>query len=227
MKRTATLILISIGLAACGSSTAADDQPTTPVTQASAATAAAAATTEAPATTDAPIVTEAPATTAAPITTEAPTTEAPTTIEAPTTTLDPIQAAGAYYMAKVTPVNCINQQMNRAEDDVYGPDGSLTEDEWARYPTDVAPLYAADSSAELTLIDDLANYQWPVEVQDAINALTAEMTKNSQSFEEMASFQSYQELVQLHPEFAPAAAGAFVRAVLGLPAYDDTIDYCV
>lgn len=197
MKRTATIItLTALALASCGggSDDAAD-------TTESAETSAAPSTT----TTVPPTTTIAPTTTAATTTTSTSTT---------TTTVDPIAAAGAQYIALVTPANCTNELLNLMINDAYG-DEYLSENEWVAAQPGFNEGFQAAADRSLEFMNGLIAYDWPDEVQSDVDALVAELAADAAIYQQTADAATFDGFLTV-PALGQGGAATVLRAKLGL-----------
>jgi hypothetical protein len=156
-------------------------------------------------------------------------TEPPTTTVAPTTTLDPIAAAGQYYMEKVKPINCVNGLYNLVQADVFGADNQVTEGEWPKVRDQMQPISLQYSQALVTWVNDLVAYDWPDDVQPSVDALMADATQQATNFEQLGkalSFNNYFEISDSQ-QWPQSNNAAVVRAKLGLPSnINDDTNYC-
>ena len=204
----------TLALSACGGSepTTTDAAPATTASATTPTTAAPVTTTQAP-----PPTTEAPA----PTTTAAPEPTAPPT-EAPTTTIDPIATAGQYYLEHVRGLNCAWElEMLAAADSTSRFGDTIYEGEFNEYRQFMMPTWEMKRDAELTWMQALIDYEWPSEVQPAIDDVIAQAAGQAAAYEALTTMGFHQWVTYVWPTTTENPA-AVARAILGLPSNINT-----
>ncbi|MET0565170.1 MAG: hypothetical protein ABW021_01830 [Acidimicrobiia bacterium] len=154
-----------------------------------------------------------------PTTTEATTTTeaATTTTIATTTTVDPVVAAGTYYIESVTPLNCAGQATDPIWDEIEDEEGYISDTDWEQIQSDLQPAYAVYAQAAVAFLEALSSYHWPENVQADIEALMAEVSAEAAWAQAMSEAGTYADFTTVNEETLDNRAAAIVRAKLNLP----------
>jgi len=153
-----------------------------------------------------------------------------------TTTIDPIFAAGEYYLEKGTALRCTKELMTLAENTFRATQQERWEGEW-NYSNDlfweavkkeILSMYAGVVNSTLLFVSDLGTYEWPTEVQASVDALMSqnlEMAENYLALSKVNSIKEYNNFK--FGKIDEENHAGIIRAKLGLPSnVNDDVNYC-
>ena len=165
-------------------------------------------------------------TTLTPTTTAAPTTSTTTTTTTTTIPPTPEELAAAYYLEAVLPYNCAFELFNLIAADAPGGD-SIYEGEFNAFYAAMLPGYEMKRDAELAFMNALIDYEWPEDVQDNIDGLTAQASVYASNYEALARTVDFNAWLNLDLDWPDNGDAAVVRAKLGLPSnINSDVEHC-
>jgi hypothetical protein len=134
-----------------------------------------------------------------------------------TTTVDPIEAAGDYYLAVVAPSNCVFDRISKAEEAIFDDEGFFYEEDWSEWAETVQPLYAEWSQELVRFVEAVVFYEWPEPVEGDVQRLVEELSEAAGWAHGYSQVPSFAALLEYAPYPDDGGAATTIRAKLGLP----------